>query len=107
MQEIGASAPIADEPMRRVPAPTGPTLMEIAPELQFKHYTLREAQLPAEALVNCGDCDFDVVEICCDLDSHVFNPEHTDPIVAEALRATHWFDLREWASPAARRPTAA
>ena len=77
--------------------PDWPQLMEVAPELQFKHYTLREAKIPAEALVNCGDCDFDVVEICCDLDSHVFNPEHTDPIVAEALRATHWFDLREYA----------
>ena len=78
--------------------PDWPNLMEIAPELQFKHYTLREAKIPAEALVNCGDCDFDVVEICCDLDSHVFNPDHTDPVVAEALRATHWFDLREYAA---------
>ncbi len=68
--------------------PDWPQLMEVAPELQFKHYTLREAQLPADALVNCGECDFDVVEICCDLDSHVFNAEHTDPIVTEALRAT-------------------
>ena len=78
--------------------PDWPTLMEIAPELQFKHYTLREAQIPAEALVQLGDCDFDDGEICCDLDSHVFNADHTDPIVAEALRATHWFDLREWAA---------
>ena len=72
--------------------------MEIAPELQFKHYTLREAKIPAEALVNCGDCDLDVVEISCDLESHVFNPEHTDPVVADALRETHWFDLREYAA---------
>jgi len=72
--------------------------MEIAPELQFKHYTLREAQLPAEALVNAQGVGFDEVAICCDLDSHVFNAEHTDPAVAEALRATHWFDLREWAA---------
>ena len=78
--------------------PDWPELMELAPELQFKHYTLREAKIPAEALVNCGDCDFDVVEICCDLDSHVFNPDHTDPVVADALRATHWFDLREYAA---------
>ena len=28
--------------------PDWPQLMEIAPELQFKHYTLREAQLPAD-----------------------------------------------------------
>jgi hypothetical protein len=32
----------------------------------------------------------------------VFNPEHTDPAVAEALRATHWFDLREWMSSGPR-----
>jgi hypothetical protein len=38
------------------------------------------------------------VEICCDLEHHVFNPGHTDPNVAEALRGTHWFDVREWAS---------
>ena len=29
--------------------PDWPQLMEIAPELQFKHYTVREAQLPADA----------------------------------------------------------
>jgi hypothetical protein len=78
--------------------PDWPQLMELAPELQFKHYTLREAQLPGEALVTVGDADFDEVAICCDLDSHVFNPDHTEPVVADALRATHWFDLREWAA---------
>ena len=31
--------------------PEWPQLMEIAPELQFKHYTVREAQLPGDALV--------------------------------------------------------
>jgi len=78
--------------------PDWPLLMEIAPELQFKHYTLREAQLPPEALVNAESIGFDDVVICCDLDSHVFNAEHTDPAVAEALRATHWYELREWTS---------
>ena len=77
--------------------PDWPRLMEIAPELQFKHYTLREAQLPAEAVVGIDSVDFDDVAICCDLESHVFNAEHTEPTVADALRATHWFDLREWA----------
>ena len=76
--------------------PDWPQLMEVAPELQFKHYTLREAHLPGDALVNVGDIGFDDVAICCDLDSHVFNAEHTEPAVAEALRASHWFDLREW-----------
>jgi hypothetical protein len=76
--------------------------MEVAPELQFKHYTLREAQLPADALVNVEAVGFDEVAICCDLECHVFNPEHTEDAVAEALRASHWFDLREWAARAPR-----
>jgi hypothetical protein len=80
--------------------PDWPQLMELAPELQFKHYTLREAQLPADALVNLEGVDFDAVAICCDLDTHVFSSEHTDPAVADALRATHWFELREWAERA-------
>ena len=75
--------------------PDWPNLMELAPELQFKHYTVREAQLPADALVSI-DTALDTVAICCDLDRHVFYAEHTDPAVAEALRASHWFDLREW-----------
>ena len=33
-----------------------------------------------------------------DLEHHVFNPGHTDTDVAEALRGTHWFDVREWAT---------
>ena len=76
--------------------PDWPRLMELAPELQFKHYTLREAQLPADALVNVDDVGFDEVAICCDLERHVFYAKHTDPKVAQALRATHWYDLREW-----------
>ena len=77
--------------------PDWPQLMEIAPELQFKHYTVREAQLPADAFVNIEAVNLDAVTICCDLDRHVFYAEHTDAVVAEALRASHWFDLREWA----------
>ncbi len=70
--------------------------MEITAELQFKHYTLREVKLPADALVNLQSVDLDTVAICCDLDRHVFFAEHTDPALCEALRASHWFDLREW-----------
>ena len=76
--------------------PEWPRLMELAPQLQFKHYTLREAQLPADAVVEIEAVDLDAVAICCDLDNHVFYAEHTEPAVADALRATHWFDLREW-----------
>jgi hypothetical protein len=78
--------------------PDWPQLMELAPELQFKHYTVREAQLPADALVNVEDVNLDDVALCADLERHVIYAEHTDPRVADALRASHWFDLREWAA---------
>ena len=78
--------------------PDWPHLMEIAPELQFKHYTLAEAKLPAEALVAIPHLALDAEMICCDLDHHVFNSRHTDPAVSAALAATHWFDLAEWAT---------
>jgi hypothetical protein len=67
--------------------------MEIAPDLQFMHLTLREAQLPAEAFVKLEGVDLDAVAICADLDAHVYNPEHTDPRVAEALQGTYWIRL--------------
>jgi hypothetical protein len=78
--------------------PDWPKLMEIAPELQFKHYTVAEAKLPAEALAHVQDMTLNAVAICCDLERHVFYAEHTDPDVAEALRHTHWFDLAEWST---------
>jgi len=70
--------------------------MEVAPDLQCMHYTVAEAKLPADALAGLSNVSLNEVAICCDLDRHVFNPDHTDPQVAEALRATHWYDLREW-----------
>jgi hypothetical protein len=70
--------------------------MEIAPDLQFRHYTVAEAQLPADALMKLPGISLDEVAICCDLERHVFNPQHTDGRLAAALRETHWFDLREW-----------
>jgi hypothetical protein len=72
--------------------------MEIAPDLQFKHYTVAEAHLPAEALVNLPDIPLAAVAICCDLEHHVYNVHHTEPKVAAALGDTHWFELGEWAT---------
>ncbi len=72
--------------------------MELASDLQFKHYTVAEAQLPADALAHISHVALGDLEICCDLDHHVFNAEHTNTEVCEALKASHWFDLREWAS---------
>ena len=75
--------------------PDWPQLMEIAPDLQFRHYTLREVQLPTDAFVRLAGVDLDTVAICCDLDAHVYNPTHTDPAVVEALKGTYWTDVRE------------
>jgi hypothetical protein len=77
-------------------------LMELAPELQFKHYTVAEAQLPADALMRIPEVPLFDVAICCDLEHHVFHEGHTDDRVAEALRGSHWYEVREWV--AAGRP---
>ncbi len=81
--------------------PDWPTLLEVAPDLHFKHYTVGEARLPGEVLVNLPDIPLEAVAICADLDHNVFNPGHTDPKIAGALGETHWFDVQEWV---ARRP---
>lgn len=72
--------------------------MEVDPDLQFKHYTVAEAQLPAETLGRMSQVSLGDLEICCDMDHHVFNPAHTDPEACAALRDTHWFDVNEWAT---------
>ena len=78
--------------------PDWPELMEIAPELQFKHYTVAEARLPADALMHVAEISLSDVAICCDLERHVFWAEHTEPKVADALRSSHWFEVRDWVS---------
>ena len=78
--------------------PDWPALMELAPDLQFKHYNVAEVHLPADALMHLPELSLDRLEICCDLEHNVFNPDHTEPAVVEALRGTHWFDLREWST---------
>jgi hypothetical protein len=84
--------------------PDWPELMEIAPELQFKHYTVAEARLPADALMHIPEVLLSDVAICCDLERHVFWAEHTEPKVADALRSSHWFEVRDWVT--AGRPGA-
>ena len=73
-------------------------LMEYAPDLQFKHYTVAEAKLPGDALMKIPDVPLGDVAICCDLDRHVLYAAHTDAKVGEALRETHWFEVAEWSS---------
>jgi hypothetical protein len=51
--------------------------------------------LPVDAFVRLEGLDPNTVSLCADLDQHIFNADHTDPRVTEALRGTHWIDLRE------------
>jgi len=78
--------------------PDWPMLMEVAPELQFMHYTVAEAKLPHEALGQLVEVSLNAIAICADLDHNVFYAAHTEPKVAEALRGTHWFELHEWST---------
>jgi hypothetical protein len=78
--------------------------MELAPELQFKHFTVAEVQLPADALMHVPDVSLSDVAICCDLEHNVFHAAHTDDRVADALRQSHWFEVHDWV--AAGRPGA-
>jgi hypothetical protein len=78
--------------------PDWPLLMELAPELQFMHYTVAEAKLPSDALAELQEVSLQDVAVCADLDHNVFYDAHTDPRVAAALRGSHWFELREWST---------
>jgi hypothetical protein len=78
--------------------PDWPELMEIAPELQFKHMSAADAQLPVDVLTQVSHQSLGDVELCCDLDRHVFYDGHTDAELANALRASHWYELKDWAS---------
>ena len=82
--------------------PDWPDLMEIAPELQFMHYTVAEAQLPADALMKIPAVALSDLSLCCDLDKNVFYAAHTDETVADALKQSHWYEVRDWV--AAGRP---
>jgi len=73
-------------------------LMEVAPELQFMHYTVAEAKLPSDVLAELQDVALQEVAVCADLDHNVFYAAHTDEKVADALRQSHWYEVREWVS---------
>jgi hypothetical protein len=78
--------------------PDWPQLMELAADLQFKHLSVAEAHLPVEVLTRISHVSLGEVEICCDLEHHVYHGAHTDPEVDRALRETqtHWFEVHEW-----------
>ena len=69
--------------------PDWPSLMEQAPDLQFKHMTVHDAQLPFEVVAKIpSTLALDDIEICCDV-------EHD---VVVALEGTHGFEVNEWAT---------
>ena len=77
--------------------PDWPTLMELDPDLQFKHYTAAEARLAAEVLMRIPGLTLPNIEICCDLERHVFYREHTFPELADVLGEGDWFEVHDWA----------
>jgi hypothetical protein len=76
--------------------PDWPQFLELAPDLHFKHYTLAEARLPGEVLVNVPDIAQDAEVVCADLEHNVVNPQHTDPRIVAALKESYWYDLPQW-----------
>ena len=84
--------------------PDWPTLMELDPELKFKHYTAAEAKLAADVLMKVPALTLPNIEICCDLDHHVFYSEHTNPELVAALGEGDWLDIREWAQRKRAQP---
>jgi hypothetical protein len=73
--------------------PDWPELLERAPDLNFKHYTADELQLPAEVVLALGQARLSEVDVCADTQRNVFNPSHTDPRLAAALAASYWSSL--------------
>ena len=77
--------------------PDWPMLMDQAPDLSFKHYTADELHLAHDVIVGLGaDVRLSEIEVCADTAHNVFNPAHTDPRLADALRSSFWTDLDDW-----------
>jgi len=80
--------------------PDWPELMDRAPDLNFKHYTADELQLSHDVIVHLGQVRLSEVEVCADVTRNVFNRDHTDPRLADALAASYWTDLKDWTGSA-------
>ena len=78
--------------------PDWPSLMEVDPDLQFKHYTVSEAQLPAESLSRVSHVSLTRSRSAATSITTSSTAGHTDPEIAEALSDTHWFDLDDWST---------
>lgn len=76
--------------------PDWPDLLDVAPDLLFKHYTAGELQLPSDVVIALGDVRLSSIEVCADRTHNVFNARHTDDRVAAALRRSYWTELGDW-----------
>ena len=74
-------------PMSYKTCPDWPALMEIAPDLQFKHMTVRTRSCRSRRRQRSRTCRSPSVEICCDSSSTSSTPRTRDPEVAAALAA--------------------
>jgi hypothetical protein len=81
--------------------PDWPELLELAPDLLFKHYTADELQLPSDIVVALGAVRLSAIEVCADVTHNVFNARHTDERLSAALRSSYWTELDDW--PGIRR----
>lgn len=82
--------------------PDWPDLLDRAPDLQFKHYTADELQLPHDVVVALGPVRLADLEVCADTGHNVFHATHTDQRLVEPLRASFWSELDDWQGPAPR-----
>ena len=86
--------------------PEWPELMELAPDLQFKHITVADAQLPFDVLSKISHVSLGEVEICCDLEHHVFYAAHTDAAGRAGARRARTGSRCTSGRPRARAPRA-
>ena len=83
--------------------PDWPELMEIAPELQFKHYTVAEAKLPADALMHIQDIvALGRRDLLRPRPARLLRGAHGREAWRRRSSASHWFEVRDWV--AAGRP---
>ena len=59
------------------------------------HYTADELHLPHDVVLALGAVRLAELEVCADRTHNIFNPDHTDPRVSDALRSSFWTDLND------------
>ena len=86
-------------PMSYKTCPDWPALMELAPDLQFKHMTVRDAQLPFDVVARIPDESRSTRSRSAATSSTTSStPRTPHPDVVSALEGTHWFEVNEWAT---------